>query len=64
MFGRHWLDIDPNQSMNAMHLTSWLDDFELKLLVKVKLGDNGFKLDYVLERDLEKFIEMKQKLEA
>ena len=58
------MDIDPNQSMNAMHLTSWLDDFELKLLVKVKLGDNGFKLDYVLERDLEKFIEMKQKLEA
>jgi hypothetical protein len=61
VFGQHWLDIDPNQSMNAMHLGSWSDDFELKLLVKVKLNDNGYKLDYLLERDLENFIKLKQK---
>jgi len=35
----------------------------LKLLVKVKLNDNGYKLDYLLERDLENFIKLKKKQE-
>ena len=46
-----------------MNLGSWKDEFELKLLVKVKLNDNGYKLDYIMERDLENFIKLKQKRE-
>lgn len=50
MYGNHWLDIDPNwETMTAMHIKSWSDEFELKLLIKFKLRDNGFDLDKHLE---------------
>jgi len=46
--------------MNAINVTSWKDNFELKLLVKVKLNDNGYKLDNHIEKELDKFILSKQ----
>lgn len=60
----HWLEIDANNSLNAMNINSWNDTFELKLLVQLKLDSHGMKMDYSLERSLEQWIKLKQKLQA
>lgn len=58
---KDWLIIDPYSSMNAMHITSWTDVGDIKLMIKLKLSANGYRFDINLERDLENFIKLKQK---
>lgn len=58
-----WLSVDPITSLNASHIVSWRQDFDIKLLIKLKLNSNGLSFDATAERELENFIKMKQKLE-
>ena len=58
-----WLSVDPITSLNASHIVSWRQDFDIKLLIKLKLNSNGLAFDATAERELENFIKMKAKLE-
>ena len=58
-----WLLIDPYSSLNAMHIVSWKQEFEIKLLIKLKLNAYAFVFDQNLERSLENFIQLKLKQE-
>lgn len=56
-------EIDPYSSLNANHVTNWRQVDDIKLLIRLKLQDNGYKLDHTMERNLENFIKHKQKQE-
>jgi hypothetical protein len=61
--GQEWLQIDPYTSLGAMHITSWKQSFEIKLLVKLKLNSYSYVFDPTLENSLENFISLKKKQE-
>lgn len=63
MMKKHWLDIDPLTSLNAMNVISWSQEFDIKLLVKLKLHSQGFKFDTNFQRNLENFCRMKYRIE-
>ena len=63
MMNRHWLDIDPMSSLNAMNIVSWNQEFDIKLLVKLKLHSQGFKFDINFQKNLENFCRMKYRIE-
>lgn len=58
-----WLSFDPLYSLNAPHISSWRQDFEIKLLVKLRINSSGLTFDMVAENDLHDFIRMKLKNE-
>lgn len=58
---KDWLIIDPYSSLNAMHITNWKQDDDIKLMIKLKLNGYGYMFDIALERKLENYIKLKQK---
>ena len=59
-----WLSFDPLYSLNAPHISSWRQDFEIKLLVKLRINSSGLTFDMVAENNLHDFIKMKLKNET
>ena len=58
-----WLSFDPIYSLNAPHISSWRQDFEIKLLVKLRINSSGLTFDTVAELALHDFVKMKLKNE-
>ena len=46
-----------------MHIVSWKQEFEIKLLVKLKLNAYAYVFDKNLEKNLENFVQLKLKQE-
>ena len=57
------LNIDLYTNVSAQSIRSWDQMFDIKLLIKLKLNSNGYKFDYLLEKELENFVKMKQRAE-
>lgn len=57
-----WTTIDPQSSMDALQLVSWQQELDIKILIRVKLAQQGLRMDSASEANLQDYIKMKQKL--
>ena len=58
-----WMNIDPLTSLNAKNITTWMQSYEIKMLVKNKLEHHGYLYEGCIQENLINLIKLKQKNE-